>query len=274
MVLPIFWRVSFQVFRSAPAAPRTAVADQSGAKTQLTGVFAAVLVLLLIVFAPGLFRNLPQTTLAAIVIVASISLFNLREFLHLWRVRKSEFAIAVISLLVVVLFGVLEGIVIAVVISILKFFQRAWRPYSAILGKPDRVPGYHDIKHYPHAYRNPGLVIVRWDAPLFFANANLFRKWIRELVSSAQPKPVWILVAAEPITDVDTTAADVLVDLDMELNSQGIHLALAELKDPVREKIERYGLYETINRRHFYPTIDRAVQAFNEELRQGIISLD
>jgi high affinity sulfate transporter 1 len=259
----------FHGFPVSTSGSRTAVAEQSGAKTQLTGIVAAVLVLLMLLIIPGLVRNLPQPALAAIVIFAAVNLFDLPALRHLWEIRKSEFAMAIICALGVIFFGVLEGILIAVAVSIFQIFFRAWRPHSAVLGKPDGVSGYHDLKRYPEAVQTPGLLMIRWDAQLFFANANLFRNLVRNLVARSEPKPFWVLVAAEPITDVDTTAADMLVDLDEELNAAGIHLILAELKDPVREKIERYGLYETIDRRHFYRTIDVAVEAFFEEVQSA-----
>lgn len=252
----------FQGFPISSSSSRTAVAEQSGAKSQLTGVVAAALVLVMLLFAPGLVRNLPQSALAAIIIVASISLFDTLALRHLWKVQKSEFAIAIACILGVTLVGVLEGIVIAVIFSILQFFQRSWQPYSAVLGKPEGVPGYHDLKRYLDASQISGLLMIRWDAPIFFANANVFRKLVRGLIAQTDPKPFWVLVAAEPITDVDITAAEMLVDLDEELNAVGIHLIFAELKDPVRDKIERYGLHETIDRRHFYHTIEVAVQEF------------
>jgi len=252
----------FQGFPISSSSSRTAVAEQSGAKTQLTGVVAAALVLVMLLFVPGLVRNLPQSALAAIIIVASISLFDTPGLRHLWKVQKSEFAIAIACILGVALVGVLEGIVIAVIFSILQFFQRSWQPYSAVLGKPEGVPGYHDLKRYPDASQIPGLLMIRWDAPIFFANANVFRKLVRGLIAQIEPKPYWVLVAAEPITDVDTTAAEMLVDLDEELNANGIHLIFAELKDPVKDKIERYGLHDTLDRRHFYRTIEVAVEEF------------
>jgi MFS superfamily sulfate permease-like transporter len=220
----------------------------------------------MLLFVPGLVRNLPQSALAAIVIVASISLFDVASLRHLWEVQKSEFALAIVCILGVAVIGVLEGIVLAVIISILQFFQRSWQPYSAVLGKPEIVPGYHDLKRYPEASQIPGLLMIRWDAPIFFANANLFRNWVRELVAQTEPTPFWVLVAAEPITDVDTTSAEMLVDLDEELNARGIHLIFAELKDPVRDKIERFGLYDTIEYRHFYRTIEAAVEEFYLEM--------
>jgi high affinity sulfate transporter 1 len=255
----------FQGFAISTSGSRTAVAEQSGAKTQLTGIVAAAAVLAMLLFVPGLVKNLPQPALAAIVIVAAISLFDGPALRHLWNVRRSEFVLAVICILGVGLVGVLEGIVIAVGVAIFQIFAAAWRPHSAVLGKPENVSGYHDLERYPGAQQTDGLLMIRWDAPLIFANANLFRNFVREQVAGAEPTPFWVLVAAEPITDVDTTAADMLVDLDEELNAAGIHLILAELKDPVRDKIERYGLYDTIDRRHFYPTIEVAVAEFHLE---------
>jgi MFS superfamily sulfate permease-like transporter len=137
-----------------------------------------------------------------------------------------------------------------------------------VLGKPEGIPGYHDITRYPNASQLPGLLMIRWDAPLFFANANLFRKKIRKLIAQTDPPPIWVVITAEPVTDVDTTAGDMLVDLDLELNAAGIHLVFAELKHSVKEKIERYGLLETIDRRHFYPTIEVAVEEFQREVQK------
>lgn len=257
----------FQGFPVSTSGSRTAVAEQAGAKTQLTGVFAAALVLAMLLFVPGLVRNMPQSALAAIIIAASLSLFDLAELRHFWTVRKSEFVLAIVSILGVALVGVLEGIVIAVVISIFQLFVRAWRPYAAVLGKPENIPGYHDMTRYPDASQVPGLLMVRWEAPLIFANANLFRKKLRKLIAQTEPLPVWVIIAAEPVNEVDTTAGELLVDLDLELNAAGIHLVFAELKDSAKEKIERYGLLETIDRRHFFPTIDAAVEAFQVEVQ-------
>ena len=262
----------FQGFPVSTSGSRTAVAEQAGAKSQLTGVFSAVLVLAMLLFVPGLVKNMPQSALAAIIITASISLFDVGELRHLWSVRKNEFVLAIAAILGVALVGVLQGIVIAVVISIFQIFERAWRPYSAVLGKPEDIPGYHDITRYPNASQLPGLLMIRWEAPLFFANANLFRKKIRVLVAQTDPPPVWVVITAEPVTDVDTTAGDMLVDLDLELNAAGIHLIFAELRDSVKEKIERYGLLETIDRRHFFPTIEVAVEEFRREVQSSISS--
>jgi len=262
----------FQGFPVSTSGSRTAVAERSGAKTQLTGVVGAALIILMIVLVPGLFRNLPQPALAAVVITASLSLADIPGTARLWRQRKAEFLLSLAAFLGVALLGVLPGIAIAVGLSILNVFRRAWWPYDTELGRVEGLAGYHDVHSYPDAQQVPGLVIYRFDAPLFFANATTFRDQIRRL-AAADPPPQWIMIAAEPVTDVDTTAADMLTDLDEALNARGISLVFAELKDPVRAKIERYGLTRTIDPAHFFPTVGAAVAAFRAEtdtpLRQG-----
>jgi high affinity sulfate transporter 1 len=254
----------FQGFPVSTSGSRTAVAERSGAKTQLTGVTGAVLIILMIVLVPGLFQNLPQPALAAVVITASLSLADIPATARLWRHRKAEFLLSIAAFLGVALLGVLPGIAIAVGLSILNVFRRAWWPYQTELGRVKELEGYHDIHSHPDAEHLPGLVIYRFDAPLIFANAKTFRDQVRRLART-DPPPTWIVIAAEPITDVDTTASDMLDDLDEALNTDGISLIFAELKDPVRRKIDRYGLTRTINPRHFFPTITAAITAFRHE---------
>ncbi|WP_030659533.1 SulP family inorganic anion transporter [Streptomyces rimosus] len=251
----------FQGFPVSTSGSRTAVAERAGARTQLTGLVGAALITLMIVLLPGLFRDLPQPALAAVVITASLSLTDLPGAARLWHQRKAECLLSVAAFLGVALLGVLPGIAIAVGLSILNVFRRAWWPYETVLGRVDGLEGYHDIHSYPDADHLPGLVLYRFDAPLFFANAKTFRDAVRRL-ARADPPPHWIVVAAEPVTDVDTTAADVLEELDRTLNAQGVHLVFAELKDPVRRKIERYELTRTIDPDHFFPTVEAAVAAF------------
>jgi high affinity sulfate transporter 1 len=254
----------FQGFPVSTSGSRTAVAERSGAKTQLTGVVGAALIILMIVLVPGLFRNLPQPALAAVVITASLSLADIPGTVRLWRQRRVEFLLSIAAFLGVVLLGVLPGIAIAVGLSILNVFRRAWWPYDTELGRVEGLAGYHDVHSYPQAEHLPGLVIYRFDGPLFFANAKTFRDEVRRM-ARADPPPTWILIAAEPMTDVDTTASDMLEELDEALNDQGISLVFAELKDPVRRKIERYGLTRTISPQHFFPTIESAVAAFRQQ---------
>ncbi|SNS27693.1 high affinity sulphate transporter 1 [Geodermatophilus saharensis] len=251
----------FQGFPVSTSASRTAVAERAGARSQLTGVTGAVLILLMILLLPGLFRDLPDAALAAVVVTAALSLADLPAVVRLWHQRRVEFGLSLAAFAGVALLGVLPGIGIAVGLSILNVFRHAWRPYQTTLGRVDGVPGYHDVRSYPAAQLLPGLVIVRFDAPLFFANAKTFRDAVVALART-EPPPRWIVVAAEPVTDVDTTAADVLFDLDRLLDARGQDLVFAELKDPVRAKIDRYGLDRAIEPQHFFPTVDAAVEAF------------
>ncbi len=254
----------FQGFPVSTSGSRTAVAERAGAKTQVTGLVGALAIVLILLFVPGLLQNLPQPTLAAVVIAASVSLADIPATIRLWRQRRAEFALSIAAFLGVVLLGVLPGIAVAVALSVLNVFRRAWWPYQAVLGHVAGLAGYHDVRTYPDAERLPGLVIFRFDAPLFFANARTFRDQVRRLASS-DPRPRWIIVAAEPITDVDTTAADMLEDLDKAINALGVSLVFAEMKDPVRQKIERYELTETIDPGHFFPTLETAVAAFQQQ---------
>jgi high affinity sulfate transporter 1 len=251
----------FQGFPVSTSGSRTAVAAQVGAKTQVTGLVGAAAITLMLLLVPGLLRNLPQPTLAAVVIAASLSLADIPGTVRLFRQRRTEFSLSIAAFLGVTLLGVLPGIALAVALSIGNVFRRAWWPYHAILGRVPGMTGYHDVHNHPEADLLPGCIVFRFDAPLLFANARTFREEIRALARS-EPPPKWIVVSAEPITDIDTTAADMLEDLDEELNAHGISLVFAEMKDPVRFKVDRYGLDRTINPEHFFPTLDDAFAAF------------
>jgi len=254
----------FQGFPVSTSGSRTAVAEKAGARTQVSGLVGALAITAMLLFAPGALRNLPQPTLAAVVISASVSLADIPATRRLYRQNPSDFVISAAAFAGVALLGVLPGIVVAVGLSVANVFRRAWRPYQTELGKVEDLPGYHDVHSYPEAQRLPGLVVFRFDGPLFFANAQTFRDEI-ERIASSQPPPRWIIVAAEPITDIDTTAADMLEELDRAVNTLGVSLVFAEVKDPVRRKIERYELTATIDPNHFFPTVGAAVDAYCAE---------
>ena len=254
----------FQGFPVSTSGSRTAVAEQSGARTQVTGVVGAVAISLLLLFAPGLLRDLPQPTLAAVVIAAALSLADVPGMVSLWKRRRVEFGLGIAAFLGVALLGVLPGIGVAVGLSVLNVFRKLWWPHQAVLGRSGGISGYHDISVYPDAQRLPGLLLFRFDAPLIFANARTFRDRIRSFLDE-DPGLKWIVITAEPITDVDTTAADTLEELDEELNARGVSLVFAEMKSPVQEKIDRYQLKRTIDPSHFFPTIEDAVAAYRRE---------
>ena len=255
----------FQGFPISSSSSRTPVAESAGSKSQLTGLIGAISLGVILVFASGLFRNLPNAVLAAIVIAAMIGLVDLAGLRRLSRVHRADFVLALTCFCGVAVFGVLWGIGIAIGLSVLTFMWRAWHPYDAVLGRATGVKGYHDLTRYPEAKQIPGLLLYRFDAPLFFANATIFQE---RLIAAVQGSPVpvkRVVIAAEPITDLDSTAADMLADLDHELETQGIELAFAELKDPIKDRLRRFGLVEDIGHERFYPTIGVAVRRFVEE---------
>ena len=248
----------FQGFAVSTSGSRTAVAEQSGAKSQVAGVVGAALVAVLLLLLNSLLSDLPQTALAAVVIVAALSLMDLGILRRYLRVRRSAFAVSLAATAGVILLGVLQGIVVAVVLAIALFFRRNWWPHGAILGKLEGDQGWHDVASNPDAKQIPGVVVYRWEAPLFFANASSFREQIRKIVSERKPR--WIVLQCEAITDVDVTAAEMLEQLDHELNAAGTHLAFAELRTRLQDLTLRYGLLETLDREHFYPTLETALE--------------
>jgi MFS superfamily sulfate permease-like transporter len=233
------------------------VAEQSGAKSQVTGIVGAGVVALLLLVFNSLLADLPQTALAAVVIAAALSLADvsiLRRYAH---VRRSALALSLVATVGVVLFGVLQGILIAVVLSILLFFKRSWWPNGEVLGQVAGLEGWHSKERHPEGAETPGVVVYRWEAPLFFANSAIFLEQVRALVRRDSPQ--WVVLQCEAVTDVDVTAADMLQRLDVELNAQGVHLAFVELRGRLRDLVSRYGLDETLDRDHFYPSIDAAL---------------
>ena len=250
----------FQGFPLSTSSSRTAVAEDVGARSQIAGLVGAALLAVVLLFATGLVQNLPTATLAAIVIVAVLGFFDVRAALRPWHWRQSEFGLAMVTFASVALLGVLWGVGIAIAVSLLSFIRRAWRPHDAVLGQVYGLKGYHDTERYPKARRIPGLTLYRFDAPLFFANADIFRERLRGL--AREPGTVRIVVAAEAITDIDATAGETLRELNAELADTGVELAFAELKDPVRDWLIRYGLRDEIGQHRFWPTVGAAVTAY------------
>ena len=254
----------FQGFPISSSSSRTPVAEAAGSRTQLTGVVGALAVALLLLVAPNLLQHLPTAALAAVVIASAIGLIEITDLARIFRIQQWEFWLSMVCFVGVAVLGVIPGISLAIALAIIEFLWDGWRPHSAVLGRAEGVKGYHDVTRYPDARQIPGLVLFRWDAPLFFANAELFKE--RVLQAAAQsPTPVrWLVVAAEPVTSVDVTAADALAELRQALHEGGTELCLAELKDPVKDKLKRFGLYAKIGAELFFPTIGAAVSTYLE----------
>ncbi len=257
----------FGGFPMSASSSRTPVAEQNGAKTQLTGVVGALLIVVFILVAPGLTGYLPEAALAAVVIVAATSLVDIRSIVDMWAMSRVETGLAVAAFLGVALVGVLEGILVAIGLSFVSVVVHAWRPYKTQLVTVPGIDGYHDVERHANGRRIPGLVIVRFDAQLFFANGAIFDDFTRRLVAEAPEQVRWVIVAAEPVTGIDTTATDELVELDQYLSGNGIRLVFAELKGPVKDKLRLLGLGDRFGADRFYPTLDAAVEAFERASR-------
>src|SRR5246127_1090515 len=254
----------FQGFSISSSASRTPVAEAAGARTQLTSVVGALAIAILLVLAPNLLQYLPNSALAAVVIAAAIGLFEIGDLERIYRLPRWEFWLTVLCFVGVAVLGAIPGIGLAIAVAIAEFLWDGWRPHSAVLGRAHGVKGYHDITRYPDARRVPGLVLFRWDAPLFFANAEFFRERILDAVAKS-PTPVrWLVVAAEPVTSVDVTACDMVAELARALHAQGIEFCFAELKDPVKDKLKRFGLFSQVGEQYFFPTIGAAVSSYLE----------
>ena len=249
-------------FAASGSATRTPVAEQAGARTQVTGLIGAFAILALLVLVPGLLAPVPTAALAAVVISAAVTLIDIEGLRHLWRVRRTELMPAAVAFFAVTLFGALPGIAAAVALSLIIFIRNAWRPYDAVLGRVADYKGYHDVGRHPEAKVVPGLILYRWDAPLFFANSELFREHVFDVVARAPTPPRWIAVASEPIVDVDTTAADMLDELIGELGARGVALHFAEMKGRVKDRLRVYGIFDRLGPDAFHPTVGSVVRAY------------
>ena len=252
----------FQGFPISSSSSRTPVAEAAGARTQLTGVSAAIAIALLLILAPQLVQHLPHSALAAVVIAAAIGLLETSDLRRIYRIQRWEFWLSITCFAGVAVFGAIPGIAIAIAIAVIEFLWDGWRPHSAVLGRVEHIRGYHDITRYPEARLIPGLVLFRWDAPLFFANAELFRERALDAVAKSPTPVAWLVIAAEPVTSVDVTAADVVSELDETLHAASIELCFAEMKDPVKDKLKRFGLFTRFGAHTFFATLGEAVDGY------------
>jgi high affinity sulfate transporter 1 len=257
----------FQGFPISSSSSRTPVAEAAGAKTQVTGIVGAVAVALMLVVAPKLLQSLPSCALAAVVIAAAIGLFEFKDLARILRLQPWEFWLSMVCFVGVAAFGVVQGIGVAVLIAVAEFLWDAWRPHSAVLGRVDGMRGYHDVERFPGARRIPGLVLFRWDAPLFFANAELFHRCLMKAVADS-PTPVRrVVVTAEPVTSIDLTSADMLTELEHALTESGIELQFAEMKEPVKDKLRRFQLLDRFGAEGFHPTTGAAIDRYLADFR-------
>jgi high affinity sulfate transporter 1 len=257
-----------QGFPIDASASRTTVGDGMGQRSQLAGLLNAALVVATILLLTGFFADLPSATLAAIVIAAVLPLIRRGELQRLWRLDVVDFALAAICLLGVLFAGVLGGIVIAVIASLAALVYRSFTPHVAVLGRlrggeeGDEDYGFRDISRHPGGETYPGLVIFRFDQEIFFANATMFRDHIRELVTRAESPVRTVIVDASAVTHVDTTALDMIGELQREFAGHSVELVFARLKGPVHDVLSRAEAAGAIEPFRLFPTLRSAVADF------------
>ena len=252
----------FQGFPISSSSSRTPVAEAAGSKTQLTGVFGALAVAVLLLFAPDLMQYVPNSALAAVVIAAAFGLFEFTDLRRIYRIQQWEFWLSMTCCAGVAIFGAIPGIALAVGLAVIEFLWDGWRPHYAVLGRAAGLRGYHDIERHPEARQVPGLLLFRWDAPLFFANAELFQQILLQAIEQS-PQPLKrVVVTAEPVTSIDVTSGDMLGELAQALRERRIELHFAEMKGPVKDKLKRFELLEQLGAQIFHPTIGAAVDAY------------
>ena len=251
-------------FPVSSSGSRTAIVDSMGARSRATGVLTLLCTALAVVALRPVLEDFPSPALGAVVVYAAIRLIRLRDFRRLSQFRKSELVIALVTAAAVVAVGVLQAVLVAVALSILDLLRRVARPHDAVLGYVDGIAGMHDVDDHPDARVVPGLVVYRYDSPLFFANAEDFvARALAAAAGDAGGAPVrWFVLNAEAISDVDGTAADALESLRRQLADRGVVLALARVEHAVRLLLDRAGLIERIGPSHVYPTLPTAVEAF------------
>jgi SulP family sulfate permease len=251
-------------FPVSSSGSRTAVADAAGAKSQAYSLVALALVIVTLLVGGPVLSTFPTAALGALVVYAALRLVELTEFRRIGRFRRSELILALATCVGVVTLGVLYGVLVAVALSVLDLFRRVTRPHAAVLGIAPGVPGMHDLDDYPNARPVPGLVVYRYDSPLFFANAEDFRRRALAAVDTS-PEPVrWLLLNAEANIEIDITAIDALDALRDELAERGVVLALARVKQELRRDLEAAGFLDRLGPERFFLTLPTAVQAYRD----------
>jgi SulP family sulfate permease len=255
-------------FPAALSASRTTVNDQMGGKTQWVGLIAAALTIIFLLFLTPLLAPLPTATLGAIIIVASLGLIDIAAFRFLRQVRPAEFWLAVVTAFGVLCVGVLWGILVAVVLSLIMILYRISRPHDALLDDVDAAGGtvYRGVADKKTALTEPGLIVYRFDAPLVFANAAFFTERLEGLVANASPGLRCVILDAEPISDFDSTAAEALENVDANLGRLGIELWIARANKPLRDLLQVTGLTTRLGPDSIYPSVRAAVTDYRTRL--------
>jgi SulP family sulfate permease len=257
-----------QGFPVSSSGSRTALGDAVGSRTQLYSVVMLALVLVVMLFGRGVLATFPTAALGALVVYAALRLIDVPEFKRLGRFRRSELLLALATTAAVLVFGVLYGVLVAIGLSILELLRRIARAHDGVLGFVPGLAGMHDVDDYPQANLVPGLLVYRYDAPLFFANAENFRERALASVADYPGRVEWFVLNAEANVEVDLTALDALDQLRSELERRGINFAMARVKQDMRDELEAAGLLDKIGEDNIYPTLPTAVEAYKDRRKE------
>lgn len=249
-------------FPVSSSASRTVIAEASGARTQGYSIIAAALVVVSVLAFSDVISAFPTAALGGVVVYAAIRLIDIAEFRRLWHFRRREFFIAVAAVVGVLVFDILYGVLAAIALSVVELLTRVARPHAAVLGQAEGVAGWHDIDDYPTATQIPGLLVFRYDSPLFFANAEDFSRRCRAAIDAADPQPQWFLLNMEGNTEVDITGLDALEEVRAHCADRGIVMTLDHVKSEVWAQLERHGVGQRIGRQFVFPTHPTAVAAY------------
>jgi len=253
-------------FPVSSSASRTVIADATGAKSQLYSLVSAGLVIVSWLLFAKVISAFPAPALGGLVVYAAIRLIDIAEFRRLWGFRGREFLLAIAALVGVLAFDILYGVLAAVALSVIELLTRVARPHAAVLGQSPNVPGWHDVEDYAHSTQIPGLVVFRYDSPLFFANAEHFSKECRAALDSADQPVRWFLLNMEGNTEVDITGLDALEDVRESCVREDVVLALVRVKRELQVELDRHGVGERIGADHIFQTLPTAVEYYQEWL--------
>ena len=253
-----------QGFPISSSGSRTVIGDSVGSKSQLFSLVAMVAVILVLLFLRPVLALFPKAALGAIVIYAATKLIDVSEFMRLYRFRRSEFILALVTTIAVLMTDILVGVGIAVSLSVIELFSRVAHPHDAVLGKVPDLAGLHDIDDWEDVKTIPGLILYRYDAPLCFANAENFKRRALEAIEAETTPVEWFVLNMEANVEIDITAIDMLFELSAELASKNITFAIARVKQDLYLELERAGFLKNITEEYIYPTLPNAIAAFEQ----------
>jgi sulfate permease, SulP family len=251
-----------QGFPVSSSGSRTAIGDTLGSKTQLFSLVAMGVVISVLLFLRPVLSLFPKAALGAIVIFAAFRLIEISEFIRLYRFRRSEFFLAIITTFGVLFTDILVGVAVAIGLSVIELLSRLAHPHDAVQGTVPNLPGLHDINDWEDATTIPGLVIYRYDAPLCFANAEDFKCRALKAIESEVTPVEWFVLNTEAIAEIDITAMDILEELHDELAARGITFAMARVKQDLYTQLKRSPLLQKISEDRIYLTLHTMIIGF------------